>query len=284
MMKKMNKILVSAAVCGILAANVGVSAYADYIPPFVTGTSASTAESEDETSAIPADSIIDSEETTISSEIVSETTIPVIDFIGGDTAGQLTEETDDDDIDDFDEEDYYDPALKGNATLVEDVTNEDVVRQFITVKTKNGNVFYLLIDKLADGGEDVYFMNLVDEYDLLAFAEDFPENAPVNVGKDKKTSADGEDTDDETADTDDESGEETETPNSANADNGSNTIILLVGAALLVGGGAFYYFKIYKGGKSKAPKQSVSDDDEDDETEIEDPNDDEKPETDDTDE
>jgi hypothetical protein len=47
---------------------------------------------------------------------------------------------------------------------------------------------------------------------------------------------------------------------------------------------AFYYFKIYKGGKAKAPKQSVSDDDEDDETEIEDPNDDEKSETDDIDE
>ena len=284
MMKKMNKILVSAAVCGILAANVGVSAYADYIPPFVTGTSASTAESEDETSAIPADSIIDSEETTISSEIVSETTIPVIDFIGGsgDTDGTLTKETDDDDIDDFDKEDYYDPALKGNASLVEDVTNEDVVRQFITVKTKNGNVFYLLIDKLADGGEDVYFMNLVDEYDLLAFAEDFPENAPVNVGKDKKTSADGEDTDDETGDTDDENGEDTETPNSGNADNGGNTIILLVGAALLVGGGAFYYFKIYKS-KSNKPKIVTPDDDEDDETEIEDPNDDEKSESDDTD-
>ena len=42
--------------------------------------------------------------------------------------------------------------------------------------------------------------------------------------------------------------------------------------------------RLYKGGKSKAPKQSVSDDDEDDETEIEDPNDDEKSETDDTDE
>ena len=283
MMKKMNKILVSAAVCGILAANVGVSAYADYIPPFVTGTSASTAESEDETSAIPAESIIDSEETTISSEIVSETTIPVIDFIGDDyTNGTLTKETDDDDIDDFDEEDYYDPALKGNATLVEDVTNEDVVRQFITVKTKNGNVLYLLIDKLADGGEDVYFMNLVDEYDLLAFAEDFPENAPVNVGKDKKTSAYGEDTDDETGDTDDENGEDTETPNSGNADNGGNTIILLVGAALLVGGGAFYYFKIYKS-KSNKPKIVTPDDDEDDETEIEDPNDDEKSESDDTD-
>ena len=60
------------------------------------------------------------------------------------------------------------------------------------------------------------------------------------------------------------------------------TNILLIGDALLVGGGAFYYFKTYKGGKSKAPKQSVSDDDEDDETEIEDPNDDEKSETDDT--
>ena len=172
-MKKMNKILVSAAVCGILAANVGVSAYADYIPPFVTGTSASTAESEDETSAIPADSIIDSEETTISSEIVSETTIPVIDFIGGgDTDSTLTKETDDDDIDDFDEEDYYDPALKGNATLVEDVTNDDVVRQFITVKTKNGNVFYLIIDRDDEGEETVHFLNQVDEADLMALTED----------------------------------------------------------------------------------------------------------------
>ena len=36
------------------------------------------------------------------------------------------------------------------------------------------------------------------------------------------------------------------------------TNILLIGDALLVGGGAFYYCKTYKGGKSKAPKQSVS--------------------------
>jgi ABC-type dipeptide/oligopeptide/nickel transport system permease subunit len=63
---------------------------------------------------------------------------------------------------------------------------------------------------------------------------------------------------------------------------GAVGLSLLIGDALLVGGGAFYYFKTYKGGKSKAPKQSVSDDDEDDETKIEDPNDDEKSETDDT--
>ena len=41
--------------------------------------------------------------------------------------------------------------------------------QFVTVESKNGNVFYLVIDH-ATG--DVYFLNLVDEADLLALLED----------------------------------------------------------------------------------------------------------------
>ena len=74
MMKKMNKFLVSAAVCGILAANVGVSASAEYLPSFVTGITTTTAEDiTDEITEIPEESIIDiTEETTISSEIISD--------------------------------------------------------------------------------------------------------------------------------------------------------------------------------------------------------------------
>ena len=41
--------------------------------------------------------------------------------------------------------------------------------QFVTVESKNGNTFYLVIDH-ATG--DVYFLNLVDEADLLALLED----------------------------------------------------------------------------------------------------------------
>jgi len=50
-----------------------------------------------------------------------------------------------------------------------------VNRQFLSIQSKNGNTFYIVIDKDSKGKQNVYFMNLVDEYDLMAFAEKFPE-------------------------------------------------------------------------------------------------------------
>ena len=85
MMKKMNKFLVSAAVCGILAANIGVSASAEYLHSFVTGITTTAEDITDEITEIPEESIIDiTEETTISSEIISETTVPVTELVTGD--------------------------------------------------------------------------------------------------------------------------------------------------------------------------------------------------------
>ena len=41
--------------------------------------------------------------------------------------------------------------------------------QFIAVTTKDGHVFYVLINYTAESGEDnVYFLNKVDDYDLYA--------------------------------------------------------------------------------------------------------------------
>lgn len=62
---------------------------------------------------------------------------------------------------------------KGNLTLVDNFTElpETVGKQFITLQSKNGNYFYLVIDR--DGNSDnVYFMNLIDEADLLALMEE----------------------------------------------------------------------------------------------------------------
>ena len=61
----------------------------------------------------------------------------------------------------------------GNLTLIDDIGSATAAgKQFITVESKNGNVFYLIIDRDDDGEETVHFLNQVDEADLLALTED----------------------------------------------------------------------------------------------------------------
>ena len=61
----------------------------------------------------------------------------------------------------------------GNMNLVDDigpVTGEG--QQFITMTSKNGNYFYLIIDRDDKGNETVHLLNQVDERDLLDLMED----------------------------------------------------------------------------------------------------------------
>lgn len=60
----------------------------------------------------------------------------------------------------------------GNLTLVDDVGAESSVgKQFVTLVSKNGNYFYLIIDRDDKGNSTVHFLNQVDEVDLMSLME-----------------------------------------------------------------------------------------------------------------
>ena len=72
---------------------------------------------------------------------------------------------------------------EGNLTVVDDYQttfSDGTAQQFITLMSKSGAYFYLIIDRAADGDQTAHFLNMVDEADLLALIdeEDIPEPEP----------------------------------------------------------------------------------------------------------
>ena len=108
-------------------------------------------------------------------EAVSKGKLHKVDMIASSILNQGTEETDT-------TEDGKSPFAftpDGNLTLIDDFLQievpgdeetEQVEKQFITVQSKNGNTFYIVIDRNGET-ENVYFLNLVDEADLMALME-----------------------------------------------------------------------------------------------------------------
>ena len=72
---------------------------------------------------------------------------------------------------------------EGNLTVVDDYQttfSDGTAQQFITLVSKSGAYFYLVIDRAADGDQTAHFLNMVDEADLMALMdeEDIPEPEP----------------------------------------------------------------------------------------------------------
>ena len=138
---------------------------------------------------------------------------------------------------------------KGNATLVDDFYGD---KQLITVTTKAGNYFYILIDRANEDKEtSVHFLNQVDDADLLALLDEEPqdtefctctvkceagnvnENCPLCEKSLRNCTAP------EAVKTD------AKTPEEKPKSNMGSLMILLV-LALAGGGAALYYFKFHK--------------------------------------
>lgn len=146
--------------------------------------------------------------------------------------------------------------------------------QFIAVTTKDGDVFYILINYSAEGDEDnVFFLNKVDDFDLysLLYAGNEGEeekdsaeqakkyaDAATNGGVSSENSDNAEETTDET-----ESSEETSSTKQTSPMN-SNMLILIGVGALAIVGGAVFILKSGKFGKKKNVKVEDFDEDYDD--------------------
>lgn len=128
----------------------------------------------------------------------------------------------------------------GNLTLVDDISKSS--KQFITVVTKTGNYFYLIIDRDDEGNETVHFLNQVDEADLMKLMDEEeleqfipdeevePESIPVPEP-------------------------EPETPKEEESEQKVNFLPVVVCIMVLAGAGGFFLYKKLQEKKAKKEEE-----------------------------
>ena len=120
---------------------------------------------------------------------------------------------------------------EGNLTVVDDYQttfSDGTAQQFITLVSKSGAYFYLIIDRAADGGQTAHFLNMVDEADLLVLMdeEDIPEPEP------------------EPAPTPEPEPMPESEPEPEKEDGAGKLVLVLLVLAGIAGGGAYFWLKM----------------------------------------
>ena len=126
-------------------------------------------------------------------------------------------------------------SVPGNGQLMDDIKDDDS-KQFLTIQTKNGNTFFMVLDR-SNNTENVYMLSMIDENDLAEFIgetkkEPKQEKPSVIIPETEKPSVQEEPG----------AGAKPEEKKG-----GVNTGALLAVILLLAGGiGGYYYFKVLK--------------------------------------
>ena len=129
-------------------------------------------------------------------------------------------------------------SIPGNGEVLDD-KSDDGTKEFLTIQTKNGNTFFLVLDR-SNNTENVYMLSMIDENDLAEFMDETQtEEMPQVVIPETETTVAPEETEPETVQPEE--------------DGGMNTGALLAIGLLAAGGiGAGYYFKVVKPKKEEA--------------------------------
>ena len=151
---------------------------------------------------------------------------------------------------------------EGNLTLVDDYhTNysDGSGQQFITLVSKSGATFYLVIDRNSKGAQTVHFMNLVDEADLLALMEE--EDADAYTAE-KEAAAQAEQDRlkaEEEAKKAEEEAATAEPPKENKITKYAGAFLGIVALIALAAGGGFYFYR-QQVQKKKAEKEALDPD------------------------
>lgn len=142
--------------------------------------------------------------------------------------------------------------VAGNGTVTGDAA-DDGTKEFFTVRTKNNQTFFLVVDR-AGTADNAYMLSMVDEDDLREFLEEENRTGLFLPQEEEQAQEDARQEEEREKAAEDER---------RKAETRKNTwlFVLLLAAAGAVFCGGYYYLRIYRPGKEEedAPDEHLED-------------------------